>query len=496
MKTKLVLCLATGLALIAPATLGTAGAAASSCFARPSACGYPDASNTGVPAGTALTASGSRTISTNGTVLNALEIKGTVTIAADNVTIQNSRIVESSGGSGSVAVMLDNGADNFTIKNSEVVGPASNSSGLESAVWNHYDNPGASASRVYFHRCADCWEGAGSFHDSYMVVDAAYSGSHDEDIYVCGTSVEVEHSTLINTHEQTATVFGDTICGPNTFIVRNSLLAGGGYVLYPQANSSSKVGTTEVVNNRFGRCLTATVYNSASGGRACAGGPDANGIFPGSGYFGVSAYTYSGSGQTWNNNVWDDSSQPFCAGGGAGCGVVVPPPTSSEPVPPVTTPPSGPPVTPVPPVVTTPPATSKPKPGNGGGNSADPGKGSNAGSGSAAGPADPPAHAAWTTPALVGPGHRIRLDAGASTGALPIACRWTISGADGGKVLERKRGCVVWLRMPEHGGRTVKLTVTGSDAASDSVRHRIRVGTGQPTAALAAAQIAGPVHAG
>ncbi len=283
------------------------------CFSRPSSCGYPDATNTGVPPGIQLTPSGSRRVRTKGAVLNGLEISGTVTVAADNVTIENSRITRSSGGSGTFAVVLNKGADGFTIKDSEVSGPASNTKGLESAVWNHYNNPGARADRVYFQRCADCWEGAGSFRNDYMVVNASYAGAHDEDIYVCSGNVNVDRSTLINRHQQTATVFGDTICGGgNNFTVTNSLLAGGGYLLYPQANSTAKVGTVEISGNRLARCRTKSVYEPGSGGTSCREGADADGLFPKGGYYGVVSTLYSGSDQEWTNNVWADDSQPFC----------------------------------------------------------------------------------------------------------------------------------------------------------------------------------------
>jgi len=306
-----------GLILMAALLCCLAGAisASAACLPQPSSCGFPDASNTGVPAGTTLTPSGSRTVTTNGAVLSGLEITGTVTVAADNVTIENSRIAKGSGGSGSYVVILNNGADNFTIRDTEISGPASDTSGLESAVWNHYNNPGATATRVYFHRCADCWEGAGTFRDSYMIVDAAYSGSHDEDIYVCGATVDVEHSTLINRHSQTATVFGDAGCGGNRFTVTDSLLAGGGYLLYPQANSDSRIGTMRVTGNRFARCHTRAVYEADSGGTACAGGPDRHGLFPQGGYYGVVAYSYRGRGQIWRGNFWDDNLRPICASG-------------------------------------------------------------------------------------------------------------------------------------------------------------------------------------
>lgn len=286
------------------------------CFQRPSKCGYPDATNTGVPAGTKLRRVGSITVTKNGATLDGLRITGTVTVDADAVTIRNTLITATTGGSGSYAVNLEQGADDFRIEDSEVSGPASNQSGLQSAVWNHYGNPGATAIRSYFHRCADCWEGSGRFRNDYMIVNAAYSGSHDEDIYVCGGKVVVEHSTLVNRHDQTATVFGDTDgCGGNRFKVVDSLLAGGGYVLYPQANSDSPTGSMVVSGNRFARCRSAPVYERDTGGTSCRGGADASGVFPYGGYYGAAAYYYVGENQIWRNNVWDDNLRPVCIHG-------------------------------------------------------------------------------------------------------------------------------------------------------------------------------------
>jgi hypothetical protein len=54
--------------------------------------GWPDASNTGVPAGTVLTPAGAMTIDTAGTVIDARAVTGSITVNAPNVTIRRSRI--------------------------------------------------------------------------------------------------------------------------------------------------------------------------------------------------------------------------------------------------------------------------------------------------------------------------------------------------------------------------------------------------------------------
>jgi hypothetical protein len=282
------------------------------CFAHPARCGYPSTATAGVPAGTKLERTGSINISDPGTVISRQRIEGKVVVEAPDVTITESLIIPPGGGSGTAAIELQDDADNFKIERSEVTGREPKNA-LESAVWNHDDNPGATATRTYFHGCSDCWEGSGRFNRDLIVVDGSYPGSHDENIYVCGGAVRVEHSTLINRHDQTATVFGDTSdCGGNRFIVTDSLLAGGGYVLYPQANSDSPTGYMKVTGNRFARCRGGHRYEKGSGGTACAGGSDSAGIWPYGGYYGVAAYFYLGGGNVWSGNFWDDNLKPVC----------------------------------------------------------------------------------------------------------------------------------------------------------------------------------------
>jgi hypothetical protein len=461
-------CICAGLLSINKAS----GAAATGCFIKPSACGYPDATNTGVPAGTSLTPSGSRTVSTNGAVLNGLDITGTVTVAADNVTIKNSRITATRGGSGTYAVILNNGADNFTIEHTEVLGPTSETAGLQSAVWNHYGNPGVVARNVYFHKCADCWEGPGVFEDVFMVVDAAYNGSHDEDIYVCGAAVKVEHSTLFNTHHQTATVFGDTAgCGGNTIEIKNSLLAGGGYMLYPQGNASSPVGTMNIQNNRFARCRTGNVYNSSTGGTYCdSTSGDANGYYPYGGFYGVAAYYFTGGSNVWTNNVWDDNNQPVCPTGNAGCGVATPPPTSPPPTeePPVEEPPVEEPPTEEPPVEE-PPVEEPPV--------EEPSDGEGEGEGEGETPPPTPVEAVFSIPREVLAGVPTVLDGTGSTGSGSLSCRWSIRTPGGFDSLD---GCLTQYSFDETGTSTVRLTVSSSLGGSDSSRRTVIVRQVEP----------------
>ena len=207
------------------------GTSTSHCYSSPHTCGYPDATNTGA-SGT-LTPSGSITVSTNGAVVKDKEITGKITINASNVTIENVKIVQTATGSGTQAIS-NNGSGNL-IRDVTAGGPGSGANTIEAAV-RGFD--GVTLERDYFYNCNECVQGGGTVKDSYMVVSSIYTGAHAEDIYICSDTINVNHSTLINAVNQTATVFGDTICGGgNKFTVTNSLLAGSGYVFYPQATT-------------------------------------------------------------------------------------------------------------------------------------------------------------------------------------------------------------------------------------------------------------------
>jgi Bacterial TSP3 repeat len=87
--------------------------------------GWPDASNTGVPAGTALTPSSGMTITTAGAVIDGRDIAGPVVVNAPNVTIRRSRIRASAFNA------VDNNSTGLVIEDSEIDG----SGGAHNAIW-------------------------------------------------------------------------------------------------------------------------------------------------------------------------------------------------------------------------------------------------------------------------------------------------------------------------------------------------------------------------
>ena len=76
----------------------------------------PDASNTGVPAGTVLRSGGDITVTTPNTTIDAMNLSGGIIVAANNTTIKNSKIMSG----GYYAIKINDGATGTTIINNEI----------------------------------------------------------------------------------------------------------------------------------------------------------------------------------------------------------------------------------------------------------------------------------------------------------------------------------------------------------------------------------------
>ncbi len=289
----------------------------SNCFPSPSTCGYPDPTNTGVPVGTTLTASGSITASTAGQVISGKDVTGQIFVNANNVTIENTRVTQTTtcgttNTCGNFAIRVNSGISGTVIRNVETR--------TESGKTCEHDirNQGSASvtgEGLYLHACDSNWYGYGTLKNSYGIAKIDISTDHVENVYFCSGTFTAEHDTLFNPVEQTAVIFGDTLCGGgNKYTVKDSLLAGGGYVFYPQANNSNPAGAQTVIEgNHIARCKPKEV--SGPGGHwYCQGitnnsrheSPgDGIGYYPNGGSYNVGSY-FSGP-LTWSGNVWDDN---------------------------------------------------------------------------------------------------------------------------------------------------------------------------------------------
>jgi hypothetical protein len=299
----------------------------SNCFSSPHSCGYPDPSNTGVPAGVPLGASGPLTITQPGTVVSGLQVTGTIDVLASNVTIENTRVIQNTScgpinACGNSAIEIASGLSGVVIKNVETAS-------LPGDTCEHdIRNTGSSLTieRAYLHACDSNVYAAGPtvLKDSYGIAEIAMSSDHIENVYFNETSFSAIHDTLLNPVDQTAVIFGNSGGGSdvtncsNQLTVLESLLAGGGYTLYPCAHAA-QAGTSslKVEGNHFARCVSAEGYEPDGGSHPCVGGADSSGYYPKSGSYGV-AIDYFSPVSIWRGNVWDNNLGRACING-SGC---------------------------------------------------------------------------------------------------------------------------------------------------------------------------------
>jgi hypothetical protein len=299
------------------------------CFASPHSCGFPDSTNTGVPAGTTLTASGSINVTTAGTVISGKNVTGTINVMANNVTIENTRVTQNTTCGtqttcGNYAIRIEEGVNGTTIRHVETASVAGDT------CEHDIRNTGGSVTieYAYLHACDSNVYAVGPtvLKNSYGIGKIAISEDHVENIYFNETSFSAIHDTLLNPVEQTAVIFGNSGGGTdvtncsNQLTVLESLLGGGGYTLYPCAHAA-QAGTSslKVEGNHFARCVSAEGYEPDGGTHPCVGGADTSGYYPKSGSYGI-ATDYFTAVSTWRDNVWDNNLQKACiTGSSSGC---------------------------------------------------------------------------------------------------------------------------------------------------------------------------------
>ena len=81
----------------------------------------PDSTNTGVPAGTVLTRhNGDLVITKAGTVIDGLDVYGTISVRADNVTIKNTRVRGKVASGNTPLISMNKGHRNLVVMDSEI----------------------------------------------------------------------------------------------------------------------------------------------------------------------------------------------------------------------------------------------------------------------------------------------------------------------------------------------------------------------------------------
>jgi hypothetical protein len=232
-----------------PTTAPPAGTSAppapTNCADLPSSCGYPDGTNTGVPAGTALTVhNGDLEVETAGAVIDRLDIRGCVRVMAADVTIRRSKITCADWWA--IASFGDEHDGGLLVEDVEVDcrgAPASTAIG----------SSGFTLRRVNLHHCEN-----GVDIDNDVTVEDSYihDVTEDEDGHADGiqfnngADVVIRHNTIHSAIGTSAIITGKG--GPfDRVTIEQNLLGGGIYTLYcPQEPGSVSF---RVLDNRFVR---------------------------------------------------------------------------------------------------------------------------------------------------------------------------------------------------------------------------------------------------
>lgn len=209
---------------------------------------YPSATTTGVPPGTNLRSSGAITVSTAGTVLDGLDIRGSLTINASNVIVRRSRVTVGDYW----PIKIAEGLTGVRIEDVEV-----NGLGVESGS-GAISGP-ATILRANIHDTADgivAYSGS-VIRDSYIHGLNAPSGAHFDGIVIAGDvrDVVIDHNSVANKHDQTSAVFiGNTWGAVDNITVSNNRLIGGGYTVYSDAKlGGGPITGVTFTGNRLGR---------------------------------------------------------------------------------------------------------------------------------------------------------------------------------------------------------------------------------------------------
>jgi hypothetical protein len=264
--------LATVVALLAAVGVFNGHAAGlTNCAAKPSACGYPDATNTGVPAGTTLKSVPSQVssgpgwsynaatkavvVNVNGTVLSGLYIPSNLTISASNVTVKNVQVV--TGGTFGISLTHTTGV---TIENSTISGQNATTGRVDSAIKDVYgDSTGMviKANNISHFRTA--MQLSNGLVDGNYIHDPGYiAGDHTNGVVSTGgtKTLVIQNNTIFNSIGQTdaVTVNAATSGVPvANATIQNNFIAGGGYAIYGGTGSGNTTSNIVIKGNRFGQ---------------------------------------------------------------------------------------------------------------------------------------------------------------------------------------------------------------------------------------------------
>jgi hypothetical protein len=226
---------------------------------------FPDASTTGVPAGTSLTPySGNFTSSFSGQIIEGLDVDGAIIINHPGVTVRNVRVE---------VIHISASGTNSTIEDSEIIGSSTWNSGISNVDGHNMTVRRCDISGVE----RGIWlEADGSliednyFHD--LINNTGTSDPHIDGIQIPGhgaliNDVIIRHNNLDLDREVSASI---TMRDATNVDIINNRLNGGTYIIYFEGTTTG----SDVTGNRFGEYVFGYVNGTAAGAQTYSGNVD------------------------------------------------------------------------------------------------------------------------------------------------------------------------------------------------------------------------------
>lgn len=244
---------------------------------------WPNADNTGVPADLALSPSEGMVVTTDGQVLEALEVAGAIIVRASDVVIRNCRITHDT-----TAIRFEEGS-NLRVERVTLVGDDAET--LDGAIQAWGDLQVRQIQVRGFGEGIDLYGAGGLIEDSYFHDMANARGELMDGI----EAWEAAHLTI--RHNVLEMPDGNSVIklpldvpvpGGDDVLIENNLLAGGGYTVYggyDPPNQNPSYTNVRFIANRF----------STKFGPKC-------------GYYGPGAFIES---ELSRDNVWHESGEPL-----------------------------------------------------------------------------------------------------------------------------------------------------------------------------------------
>lgn len=217
----------------------------------PASTGYPDASNTGVPAGTSLTVhNGDFTTSSNGQIINAMEIRGTLIVNHSNVVVTNTLIINSNN-DWLWGVQCEGESTSVTLTDCTIDGQVNVGTCIEDRNYTliRCDIKGAENGLDANHDVTmqDCF-----IHDLFN----GGADPHADGVQINngGFNMTFTHNTILSkgadgSDTTSCIISPQASTNPHDWLIEDNVFAGGAFSLYGPQNGT---GTNVVIrNNKF-----------------------------------------------------------------------------------------------------------------------------------------------------------------------------------------------------------------------------------------------------